>query len=70
MDTKQNSLLEEYKRIRAPEVCELCGGIHNNTLARWIRDPDMNFPKPARLGQVRTWTPGEILGWINERGTA
>ena len=33
------------------------------TLSRWLRDPEMSFPKPSVLGRFRYWRIAELEAW-------
>lgn len=55
------------RRIPANVVRDLCGGISDMTLARWLTDPAKAFPRPAYLGRRRFWREAEILDWLEAR---
>lgn len=33
------------------------------TVYRWVKNPDLDFPKPIYLGRVRYWDADEIAEW-------
>jgi excisionase family DNA binding protein len=56
--------------IKIAEVCELTG-VSPSSIKRWVRDPEMKFPKPIRLGhRDRAWEEDEVLEWLAQRPTA
>jgi predicted DNA-binding transcriptional regulator AlpA len=52
------------KRIPAATVRELCGGISDMSLWRWLDSPTMNFPKPIRVQRRRYWKEAEVIAWL------
>lgn len=58
------------RRIPAASVCDLCGGVSDMTLWRWLNDPDLDFPKPIYIGRRRYWREAEILAWLESRQEA
>lgn len=56
-----------HKRIPARIVRDLCGGVADMTLWRWVNDPDLNFPKPLYIAKRRYWKEAEILAWLDAR---
>jgi predicted DNA-binding transcriptional regulator AlpA len=57
------------KRVSAAAVRELCGGISDMTLWRWLHDPDMGFPKARYIARRRYWRYSEIIDWLEARAT-
>jgi predicted DNA-binding transcriptional regulator AlpA len=55
------------KRITAATVRELCGGVSDMTLWRWLNDPAMNFPKPIHIQSRRYWREADLIGWLEAR---
>jgi predicted DNA-binding transcriptional regulator AlpA len=56
--------------LRGPDVLKRYG-IHETTLWRWLRDPDLayvGFPRPLRIRGRRYWLLHELEEW--ERGNA
>ena len=50
------------KRIKAEPTRELCGGICDMTLRRWM---DLRgFPRPIYIGRVRYWREDEVAEWL------
>ena len=58
----------EQKLISAAAVRDLCGGISDMTLWRWLNDPDMAFPSPIYLGKRRYWREAELTAWLARQG--
>lgn len=55
------------RRIPAVVVREICGGISDMTLSRWLNDPSKDFPRPIYIGRRRFWKEAEIIDWIEAR---
>jgi len=54
----------EHKLISAATVRDLCGGVSDMTLWRWLNDRDMNFPEPVYIQKRRYWRETELDAWI------
>lgn len=54
----------EKKLITAPKTREICGGVSDMTLWRWLNAPGTSFPKPTYIGKRRYFREAEILAWI------
>lgn len=54
----------EHKLISAAAVRDLCGGVSDMTLWRWLNDPDLAFPRPTYIGRRRYFREAEISVWI------
>jgi predicted DNA-binding transcriptional regulator AlpA len=59
-----------HKLIKATTVRELCGGVSDMSLWRWLNDPALNFPKPVRIQSKRYWRENEIAEWLEHREAA
>lgn len=57
----------ERKLIPAKTVRELCGGISDMSLWRWLNDEALAFPRPVYIQKRRFWREAEILEWIEAR---
>jgi predicted DNA-binding transcriptional regulator AlpA len=57
----------EHKLLSAAAVRELCGGVSDMTLWRWLADPDLAFPKPVYIGKRRYWREADLITWIEAR---
>lgn len=56
-----------HRRIPALAVCDLCGGISDMTLWRWLNDTALNFPRPVYIGRRRYWREAEVVAWLESR---
>lgn len=54
-----------HKRITARAVCEMCGGVSDMTIHRWLKDPEKDFPRPIYIGKRRYWREAEIVAWLD-----
>lgn len=57
----------KHKRINARAVCDLCGGVSDMSLWRWLNNPELNFPKPIKIGARRYWREADIVAWLDGR---
>lgn len=53
--------------IRAKEVCELCGGISTQTLARWIKSPKVGLPPLRKINGCHYWLRDEIEAFLRPK---
>lgn len=53
--------------LRAPEVRRRCGGVTSMTLWRWQRDPELGFPQPRYINNVRYFSQRELEAWVASR---
>ena len=58
---------EKAEYIGARRVRQRYDNISDMTLWRWIRDPDMGFPKPVYLGRYRFWRVADLQRWEAEQ---
>ncbi|WP_456238888.1 DUF7146 domain-containing protein [Pseudorhodobacter wandonensis] len=66
-------LFEPHIRIPASIVRNMCGGVSDRTLHRWLNDPGKAFPRPIYIGRRRYWRVADIIAWLNaqaEQGRA
>jgi predicted DNA-binding transcriptional regulator AlpA len=54
-----------YRRIQAAAVRQMCGGISDMTLWRWMDNPTLDFPRPTYIGRRRFWREAEIVDWLD-----
>ena len=59
-----------FKRIPAADVRELCGGISDMTLWRWLEDDGLDFPRPIYIGRRRYWREADVVNWLEAREVA
>jgi predicted DNA-binding transcriptional regulator AlpA len=50
--------------ITCEAVIALCGGVSNQTIWRWRRDPRLNFPKAIVIRDRLYWREAEITNWL------
>ena len=60
----------ENRRIGATAVRELCGGISDMSLWRWLNDPEYDFPKPIYIGRRRYWREADVIAWLEAHEVA
>ncbi|MXP09606.1 helix-turn-helix transcriptional regulator [Pseudoblastomonas halimionae] len=60
----------ESRLIGSAAVREMCGGISDMSIWRWLNDDALNFPKPIYISRRRYWREADILDWINSREVA
>jgi predicted DNA-binding transcriptional regulator AlpA len=53
------------KRIPARDVRNICGGVSDMTIWRWLNDPALNFPKPIYIARRRYWKEAEVTAWLD-----
>ena len=58
------------RRIAAGEVRQLCGGISDMTLWRWLDDKALAFPRPVYIARRRYWREADILEWLDSQEAA
>lgn len=59
--------VDPHRRVSAARVRELCGGVSNMSLHRWLNDEDLGFPKPIKIGGRRYWRESDIVAWLDAR---
>lgn len=64
---KNELKINPHRRITATQVREICGGVARMTLYRWLNEPELDFPKPMRIGQRRYWREADIIEWLDKR---
>jgi len=60
----EKSALNSHRRISARAVCEICGGVSDMTLHRWLKDPHKAFPRPIYIGNRRYWRETDVVAWL------
>jgi predicted DNA-binding transcriptional regulator AlpA len=45
-------------------------GVSDMSLWRWLRDEEMNFPKPIYINRYRYWRVADLLEWERTRPTS
>lgn len=57
----------ESRMIPASAVCDLCGGVSDMTVWRWLHRSDLNFPRTVYICRRRIWRESEIHAWLKSR---
>ena len=57
----------ENKLITSATVRELCGGISDMSLWRWINNEELHFPSPLIISRRRYWREADVFNWIEGR---
>ena len=52
---------------RTKQVCQRYNGIVPRTVDRWVKDPELNFPKPKMINGRRYWRLTELEQWERAR---
>lgn len=55
------------RRLPAAVVREICGGVSKVTLHRWMKRPELGFPRPITIGKRNYWREADILAWLEAR---
>ena len=42
-------------------------GVTSMTLWRWLKDADLKFPQPIRIGRFRYWRLSDLVAWERSR---
>ena len=58
---------DDRRLITAAAVRDLCGGVSEMSLWRWLQDDAMAFPKPVVIARRRYWREAEVLAWVDAR---
>lgn len=53
-------MTETTKYLSAAKVCQRYGGKSKMTLFRWVRDAELNFPKPIKIRNQNYWLISEL----------
>lgn len=57
----------EHKLISAAAVRDLCGGVSDMTLWRWLHDRELAFPQPVYIAKRRYWREADLAEWLKAR---
>lgn len=60
----------DEKLIPAATVRELCGGVSDMTLWRWLENPALDFPRPIYISRRRYWRHADVLAWVETQAEA
>ena len=53
-----------HRLIGVSDVRTMFGEISDMTLWRWLKDADLEFPKPIYVQRRRFWHEAELIEWI------
>ena len=42
-------------------------GVSDMTLWRWLRNAELGFPQPIRIGRYRYWRVADLVSWERSR---
>ena len=56
--------------LSARQVRRLCGGVCDDTLRRWRRRTELNFPTPTVINRHYYWKRSAIEQWLADRSEA
>jgi len=60
--------MKNDKFIKIQTILVLLGIGSRNTIYRWMKDPEVKFPRQYQLGPRRVaWKESEILAWMGSR---
>jgi predicted DNA-binding transcriptional regulator AlpA len=51
------------KRIASAAVREMCGGVSDVTVRRWMKS--RGFPEPQHIHGRRYWREADVLAWLD-----
>ena len=54
-----------YRLINSQDLREMFGGVSKMTVHRWLKDPQLNFPKPIFISRRRFWREAELIEYID-----
>ncbi len=55
------------RMIVAAAIRDLCGGVSDMSLWRWLHDDELEFPKPIYIARRRYWREQDVLDWLEAR---
>ena len=58
------------RRINSKYTRELCGGISDMSLYRWLNNERLGFPQPVYIQKRRYWREAEIVAWLDRQSEA
>lgn len=59
-----------HQLISAVDLRVLLGGVTDMTIARWLKNGTLGFPKPIRIATRRYWYEVEVIEWLKTRPRA
>ena len=70
MNSEDPRSIHPRRCINAAGVRELCGGVSDMSIWRWLNDPALRFPKPIYIARRRYWREAEIVAWLDALAAA
>tara|TARA_R110002094_G_scaffold85688_20_gene89724 strand:- start:735 stop:977 length:243 start_codon:yes stop_codon:yes gene_type:complete len=61
--------IHRHRLISVADVRKMFGDVSDMTIWRWLKDADLNFPKPIYVQRRRFWREAELVEWIGNRPT-
>lgn len=62
--------ISENRYVTAAQVRELCGGVSDMSLWRWLQNKELGFPRPRYIGRRRYWREADVIDWLNAQPKA
>jgi hypothetical protein len=62
-----DSETSDETRVGSAGVCARYDNMSRMTLHRWLKDPELGFPKPEEINGRRYWTLGKLRQWERQR---
>jgi predicted DNA-binding transcriptional regulator AlpA len=53
--------------LTSTQVRQRYGDLSEMSIWRWLRDPDMAFPRPLVLRRRRFWREADLVAWERQR---
>ena len=69
-DTPKPTASDADPYLSSQQVRHLCGDIHDETLRRWRKRPELQFPIPKMVNGHYYWKQSKILTWWTNREEA
>jgi predicted DNA-binding transcriptional regulator AlpA len=67
MSEQQTSEREPDVYLTSRQVCSRYGGMTEQTLWRWGRDPQLAFPSPLKIKGRNLWSERALTAWERRR---
>jgi predicted DNA-binding transcriptional regulator AlpA len=67
MEMHMDSESDDEAMIGSKKVNDRYGNKARLTLYRWMKDPDLGFPKPVKIRGRHFWKLGQLRQWERQR---
>ena len=67
MGTQRHTAPDDDKLLSGRQVREHCAGVSRMCIARWRRDPRVQFPPPVKINGRNYWRLGDLRRWQAQR---